>query len=68
MYKMGDKIVLKEVDRCLSPTGFDIYIDPPMTNVEGTVVYLSTFIDKRICVEFVRNFQKHTIWKYEFDV
>lgn len=68
MYKIGDKLILKEIDRCVSPRGFDIYIDPPMLNVEGTVVYISTFVDKRICVEFVRDFQKHTIWKYEFDL
>jgi hypothetical protein len=68
MYNMGDKVILKEIDRCHSPIGCDTYIDPPMTNVEGTIVNLATFIDKRVCVEFIRNFQKHTVWKYEFDL
>lgn len=67
-YKIGDKIQLEGVDMCLSPTGAHMYLDPPIESVEGTVVQVANFIDRRLCIEFPIKFQKHTVWKYEFDL
>ena len=65
--RIGDKVKLKELARCLSPIGAYTYIDPPI-DVEGMVIQTAEFVNKRVCIEFLINFQKHTVWKYEDEV
>lgn len=67
MYNIGDKVYLKDIDRCLSPVNSFMYLDPPI-DVEGTIKEMARFVDKQVCIEFDINFQKHTIWKYEFEL
>lgn len=67
MYNIGDSIRLKDVNCCLSSTGAHMYLDPPI-DIEGVVTVTSNFVNKRVCIEFLHNFQKHTVWKYEFDL
>lgn len=67
MYTIGDKVQLKGLDRCEAHNGYLVYLDPPL-DIEGTVVAISNFVDKRVCIQFPIEFQKHTIWKYEFDL
>lgn len=66
-YNIGDSIKLNGVDRCQAHNGYDVYLDSPL-DVDGKIVAIANFIDKRICVEFLINYQKHTVWKYEFDI
>jgi hypothetical protein len=66
-YNIGEKIQLKGVDRCNAHNGYDVYLDPPL-DIDGTIVAVANFIDRRVCIEFPINHQKHTVWKYEFDL
>ncbi len=67
MYNIGDKIQLENVDRCDAENGYIVYLDPPIT-IDGKVVAIANFIDRRVCIEFLIKHQKHTVWKYEFDL
>lgn len=67
MYNIGDKIQLSGIDRCQAENGYDVDLNPPL-NIDGTVVQVANFIDRRICIQFLIKFQKHTVWKYEFDL
>lgn len=67
MYNIGTKIQLSDVNRCQAENGYDVYLDPPI-DIDGTVVQIANFVDKRVCIEFFIKYQKHTVWKYEFEL
>jgi hypothetical protein len=64
---IGEKVSLKGVTRGFSRSGTAVSYDPPI-DVEGVVVNVADFIDKRICVEFTNGHEKQTKWLYVFEL
>jgi len=65
--KIGTRVIAPNVDRYTNERGLPEEFPLPRS-VEGVVVERAEFLDLRVCVEFLLDYQKYYVWKYAADV
>lgn len=65
--KIGTRVLAPNVDRFRNDVGTPCEFPLPRS-VEGRVVERALFLDLRVRVEFLIDFQKNYVWAYAADV
>ncbi len=60
--KIGTKVLAPNVDRYLNDVGSPCSFELPRT-VQGIVVERALFLDLRVRIEFLIDYQKNYVWK-----